>query len=255
MQQSDELKLAIEAAKKAEEIIKNGYGQKLEITVKENLRSIVTQIDKQSEKAIINILKSGSSYPILAEESGKSGELGDTFWVIDPLDGTTNFSRGIPFFCVSIALVKNNQVVLGVTLNPLTGDLYFAEEGQGAYVNDKQVKVSQTIEGALVILNEGISEESGQKYIEVTKKLRPNFILRRLGSSCLELAYVASGITEGMVSFGDKPWDMAAGSILIKEAGGRVTDWQGSDWTIKSEYMLASNGLIHQKIKESIDSI
>lgn len=130
MQQSNDLKLAISAVKKAGEIIKKGYGQTLQITTKGNHLNIVTQIDRESEETIMSALQADSDYPILAEESGQKGQIKDTFWVADPLDGTTNFSRGIPFFSVSVALVKKNQVILGVTLNPLTGELYFAQKGQ-----------------------------------------------------------------------------------------------------------------------------
>lgn len=255
MQQSDELKLIIEAVRKAGKIVKDGYGQALEITVKGDHRNIATQIDQASEKAIIETLQAASGYPILAEESGKSGELGDTFWVIDPLDGTTNFSRGIPFFSVSVALVKNGQVVCGATLNPLTGDLYYGEKGKGAYLNDNPIKVSERTEGAIIILNQGYSEEASLKYREATEKLGPLFTLRRIGSSCLEYCLVASGGVEGFVSFGDKPWDYAAGMIIIEEAGGKVTDWKGNPWSIWGQYALASNQEIYEKLKAAVDSL
>lgn len=255
MQQSDELKLAIKAIQKAGEIIRNGYGQALDITVKDSSKNIVTQIDQASEKAIINTLQAGLPYAILAEESGKTGEIKDAFWVIDPLDGTTNFSRGIPFFSASVALVKEDTVVLGVTLNPLTDDLYYAEKGEGAYLNGKQIKVSERYEDAVVILNQGYSKEADSKYRQATDKLSPIFTLRRLGSSCLEYCLVASGGVEGFASFGDKPWDLAAGAILIKEAGGRVTDWRGNTWSIWNSYALASNNAIYEKLKENVDSL
>lgn len=255
MQQSDELRLAIEAITKAGGIIRNGYGQALEIKIKENARSIVTQIDYQSEKEIINVLKSGYDYPILAEESGEVGKIEDTFWVIDPLDGTTNFSRGIPFFSVSIALVKNNQVILGVTLDPLTNELYWAQKGKGAYLNDKPIRVSSTTEGALLVLNKGITRKADLKYIAATRKLSPSFVLRRMGSSCRELCLVAKGSIEGFADFDDKLWDYAAGVLLVSEAGGKVTDWQGNNWDIKNKYVLATNGVIHGQIKNLIANL
>lgn len=255
MQQSDDLKLAISAVKKAGEIVKSGFGQALEIATKGNHLNIVTQIDRQSEETFINTLQADSAYPILAEEGGPRGQLKDIFWVVDPLDGTTNFSRGIPFFSVSVALIKKSQVVLGVTLNPLTGDLYFAQKGQGTYLNNKPIKVSERSEGAMLILNQGYSDESTVKYIQATKKLSAGFTVRRLGSSCLEHCLVASGIVEGQVSFGDKIWDYAAGVLLVEEAGGKVTDWQGNKWTIDSPYFLATNNLIHDSVRERIDTL
>lgn len=255
MQQSNDLKLAISAVKKAGEIIQKGYGQTLQITSKGNHLNIVTQIDRESEEIIMSTLQADSDYPILAEESGQIGQIKDTFWVTDPLDGTTNFSRGIPFFSVSVAQVKKNQVILGVTLNPLTGELYSAQKGQGSNLNDKPIRVSSKSESAMLILNQGYSNEATVKYIQSTQKLSPAFTVRRLGSSCLEHCLVASGVVEGSVSFGDKLWDYAAGVLLVEEAGGKVTDWKGNRWTFDNHYVLASNGLIHEKIKESIDSL
>lgn len=255
MEVTDELKLITEAVRKAGQIVKDGYGQNLEITIKGDPKNIATQIDQASEKAIIETLQASSDYPILAEESGKSGELGDTFWVIDPLDGTTNFSRGIPFFSVSVALVKEEKVVCGATLNPLTGDLYFAQKGKGAYLNDLQIKVSDKTEGAIVILNQGYSEEAILKYRQTVEKLGPLYILRRLGSSCLEYCMVASGVVEGFVSFGDKLWDYAAGMIIIEEAGGKVTDWKGNPWSVWSPYVLSSNQVVYEKLKENVEDL
>ncbi len=255
MQQSDELKLAIKAAQKAASIIKSGFGKTLEITEKENNEGIVTQIDRQAEEIIIKTLQNSSSYPILAEESGVIGQLGDSYWVIDPLDGTRNYSRGIPIFAVSIALIKANSVVLGVTLNPLTGDVYYAEKGKGAYLNSKQLCVSKRSKDMVVIFDKGYSKESALKFREAVDKLGLISVVRSLGSSTLEACFIAQGSYEGFISFGDKLWDYAAGVLLIQEAGGKVTDWQGNKWTINNQYFLATNNLIHDKIRMHIDTL
>lgn len=254
MQQSNELKLAIRAGRKAGQIIVDGYGKVTNFRVKKG-KGIVTEIDHKSEVTIIQTLQAGSGYPILAEESGKTGEVKDTFWVIDPLDGTRNFSRGIPIFCVSITLIKNGSVALGVTLNPITGDVYSAVKGEGAYLNDRSLKVSRRSEGQVLILNKGYSPEADSKFIKVVEKLSPVSILRRLGSSALELCFVAQGSVEGFISFGDELWDYAAGALLVSEAGGKVTDWKGQDWNIDSKYILATNSLIHDEIKGSIENL
>lgn len=255
MKQSDDLELAIQAAKKAAAIIKQGFGEALEIKEKQNNEGVVTQIDKQSEETVIEILKKNSSYPILAEESGASGNLGNTFWVIDPLDGTRNFSRGLPIFSVSVALVKNKEVVLGVTLSPITGDLYFAEKGKGAFLNNKPLKVSNRTTGVVVIFSRGYSKEADLKFRKAVDKLSPSTIVRSLGSATLEMGLVADGSFEGYIGSGDKLWDYAAGVLLIEEAGGRVTDWKGNAWSIDKEYILVTNGVVHDKIVEHIKDI
>ncbi|MCL4365843.1 inositol monophosphatase [Patescibacteria group bacterium] len=255
MQQSDELNLAINAIKKAGQIIKDGYGKTLEILIKENIKSIVTQIDKAAEKTIIEMLQTSSDYPILAEESGKIGNVDKTFWVIDPLDGTTNFSRNIPFFSTSVALVKDDTVVLGVTFNPLSNELFYAEKGKGAYLNGNQINVSTRTEGAIVIINQGIGVKADLKYTQVTEKLSSAFTLRRLGSSCLEYCLVACGGVEKFASYGDKPWDLAAGMLIVQEAGGKVSDWKGNKWSIWNSYALVSNKVIYDKLIQSVDSL
>lgn len=254
MQQSEDLKLVIKAAQKAGLIIREGFGKVTDFKVKEG-KGIVTEIDHKSEEMIIKALQENSDYPILAEESGKVGEIGDTFWVIDPLDGTTNFSRGIPIFCVSIALIKNRSVVLGVTLNPLTNDIYFAEKGKGAYLNGKTLQVSIKSNDFLLILNRGYSQEAGLAFKKLVEKLSPSVMIRRLGASALELCFVAQGSAEGLIDFGDELWDYAAGTLFVEEAGGKITDWRGNKWDIDNKYILASNEFVHDKIKSSIEDL
>lgn len=254
MQQSEDLKLAIQAVQRAGEIVKEGFGKVTDFKEKEG-KGIVTETDQESEEVIIKTLQSGSDFPILAEESGQVGEIGNSFWVVDPLDGTTNFSRGIPIFCVSIAMVKNKSVVLGATLNPLTGDIYYAEKGKGAFLNGESIRVSGRSDKLLLVLNRGYSQEANLKYIKITEALSHMATLRRMGSAALELCWTAQGIAEGFMDFGDELWDYAVGVLLITEAGGKVTDWKGNDWTINSKYILATNGLIHNKIKDSIENL
>lgn len=254
MQQSKDLQLAIKATRKAAVIIKEGFGRITSFKVKPG-KGIVTEIDHASEAAIIQILQQGSDYPILAEESGRIGASGDSFWVIDPLDGTRNFQRGIPIFCVSIALIKNNSVALGVTLNPVNGDIYFAEKGRGAYLNDKSLKVSKITDSLVLALNKGYSPEADIKFIKTVERLSPTSVLRRLGSTALELAFVAAGVLEGYISFGDELWDYAAGVLMIEEAGGKVTDWKGNEWDIENKYVLATSVIINDKIKALVSDL
>lgn len=255
MQQSDELKLAIEAAKKSGQIIKSGFGKVTDFKVKIG-KGIVTEIDHTAEKVIIEILQSKFDYPILAEESGKIGEIKDSFWVIDPLDGTTNFSRGIPFFCTSIALIKNRKVVLGVTLYPITGDIYYAEKGKGAYVNGKRLHVSSRSDNDyLPVLNRGYGQDAELTFKKLVEKFNSFARMRRLGASALELCFVAKGSVDAFVDFGDELWDYAAGTLMVQEAGGKVTDWQGNDWTIENKYILATNSLIHDEVKNEIKDL
>lgn len=247
---SSDLQLAITAAQKAGGIIREGYGNIQSITNKEEGKGILTDVDQKSEGIIIKTLQEKSEYAILAEETGDIKGKGDAYWVIDPLDGTTNFSREIPFFCVSIALLKNNQVELGVTLNPMTNECFYAEQGKGAYKNENPIRVSNRSfsKSPVIFISNGYAKEDKRIFAKATDRLSTLCSLRKLGSTALELCYVAQGSVEGFLSSGDELWDYAAGIVLIEEAGGKVTDWKGNKWDNSSSFILASNGLAHEDL-------
>ncbi|MDO8657229.1 MAG: inositol monophosphatase [Candidatus Levybacteria bacterium] len=268
---SSDLQLAIEAAKKAGEIIKAGYGNIQKIDNKDN-GTIVTNVDKESEKAIINILQKKSNYAIYSEEIGNiKGK--DGLWVIDPIDGTTNFARGIPLFCVSIALMKTTgtdsgqarmtrehtrpEIELGVIYNPVLDDLYFSEKEKGTYLNKKRIYVSkqQNLQRSVVFINSGYSLEDKDRYAQVTKKLVPSCTIRKFGTTALELCFVAKGSADAFMSSGDELYDYAAGLIIVEEAGGKITDWKENEWDNSNSFILASNGKIHRELLQNLQNI
>lgn len=161
---STDLELAVNTAKKASEIVRLGFDKIHQISEKDN-KSIVTEVDKNSEEAIISALEKDSKYPILSEETRSTISGASSYWAVDPLDGTTNFSRQIPFCAVSIALIRDNEVVIGVVFNPFTNELFYAEKGQGAFLNDGKITVSEKSD--LLFANTGYNVEHKEKYIQV----------------------------------------------------------------------------------------
>lgn len=255
-QLSPELSLAKEAALKAGQVIKAGFGKIKKISVKAD-KSFVTGIDKQSQELIISKLKTGSTYPIIAEESKVHAKGAGTFWSVDPLDGTTNYIRGIPIFAVSIALVKNNHVELGVVYHPLLDECFYAQKNSGAYFNDKMIHVSQKSQSSelTVVINSGYDKTAKVRFWRVCQRLIETEsvnTIRFLGTSAFELCYLASGIIDGFICSGDKLWDHAAGICIVQEAGGEVTDWRGKKWNNENSFILATNGLIHQNLSSLV---
>lgn len=262
------LKFAITIAKKAGELILKESAKKLHITEK-GKNDLVTNADKASEKLIIREIK--KAYPehaILAEESAaKSGKnsLKDSLkntqyiWLIDPLDGTTNFAHGLYQYCVSIALLKllNNTegyIIVGVVYAPALNQLFYAEKGKSAYFQQgknpaKKIRVSKIKKVSESLLVTGFpptNKELSLKYF--TKMTYHCQAIRRLGSAALDLCYTATGMFDGHWEFGLKPWDIAAGSLIVTEAGGVVSDTKGNLLNLSGQDLLASNGKIHKEM-------
>lgn len=245
------LAIAIEAAKEAGKFLKYSVGRVRHIERKQGEeRNLVSEIDKGSEERIIGIIR--RHYPnhaILAEESGASTSSSDYTWVIDPLDGTTNFLHGVPIFCVTIAVEYKGEIVAGVVYDPNLDELFTAEKGSGAYLNGKRLSVSSTsrlIESLLVTgFPYDIAENPQNAIGHFVNFLVEARGIRRLGSAALDLSYVAAGRFDGFWEVNLNPWDMAAGMLFVREAGGRVTDFTGEESTIYKNRVLASNGRIH----------
>ena len=251
------LDIAIQAAKEGGEMLKQYFESSLERRVKDD-SSIVTEADEKTEEKIIAVIK--RKYPghsFLGEEGGEKDTGSEYTWVIDPLDGTRNFVNGIPIFAISIALLKNNEHVASVVYNPLTDALFTSEKGKGSYCNGHQFRVSEhNSESALITI--GTSSKSEDKKIVAqlfSNALQYVSAVRYLGSTVLELAYLARGGTEGFVNVGTKKWDYAAGSLLVLEAGGTITDFDGNSWDLSQNYFIASNGVIHPQLLELVKSI
>ncbi len=246
--------VAVEAAFKAGEILKKYYRKSFEYHYK-GYRNPVTQADIESQEEIKRIIKSNfKNHRILAEEDWNEGKVDfDGFWwIIDPLDGTVNFRKGFPFFCVSIALAKDQEILLGVIYLPILDELFLAEKGQGSYFNDRKISVSNVDTLEKSVLATGFSYalvNNPDPHIELFKNLSVKTeAIRRAGSAAIDLAYTAMGVFDGFWEFDLKPWDTAAGVILVKEANGKVSDYYGNEFSLWSKTIVASNGKIHDQI-------
>ncbi len=254
------LNFAIETARQAGSVLLEKFGRKINISKKGDI-DLVTEADLASEKLIIERIK--SHYPkhsILAEESGEalSADGANTWkWIVDPLDGTTNYAHGYPCFCVTLALEHAGEIVVGVTFDPTRSELFAAEKGRGATLNNKPIRVSET---------EKLSESLIVTGFPYDFKERTNFAghlhdfllksrgVRRDGSAAIDMAYVACGRFDGFWEEGLHAWDVAAGVLLIEEAGGRVSYYDDSKFSIYQAPICADNGLIHGEMLEILDS-
>jgi myo-inositol-1(or 4)-monophosphatase len=246
---------ALEIAEGAGQILKKGYRSTFDIQAKGSYHDLVTEYDLKSESYILTALKKKyPSHATLSEESGHSFlEKAEVTWVIDPLDGTNNFAHGLPIFSVSIAAVCKNEVIAGAIVNPITEEAFSAYIDGGAYLNGSKIGTSLTKELDRSFLAVGFPyniELNPLHCIEqFTRSLHKGMPLRRLGSAAIDLAYVASGRFDGYWETVLSPWDFAAGVLLVKEAGGRVTQIDGSSNTFHTKNsVVASNGLLHEEL-------
>ena len=249
------LNFAIETARDAGRLLAERFGRNLRVSNKSEL-DLVTESDIASEHLIIDRIK--THYPrhaILAEESGANppadGAQSDWRWIIDPLDGTTNYAHGYPCFCVSIGLEQQGTLEIGVVYDPMRDEMFTAERGEGAALNGKKIQVSPTPNLASALLCTGFPYDVRERG-EFARHFA-NFIMnaqgvRRDGAAALDLADVAAGRFDGFWEEGLKPWDVAAGALLIEEAGGKVSDYRGGPLEIFRPPILASNGLIHEQM-------
>lgn len=238
------------AARAAGAILKKYYGQSLSIKSKGE-KGIVTRADKEAEKKILSILNANSDFSVIAEESGTRIKNSPFVWVVDPLDGTTNFSRNIPFFCTSIALMKNNRPHAAVIYHPLTGELFSAEKGMGAFLNGVRLKTAVTNRDKILVdVNKGYSKKSADIYLSALKNIFSKYTSNRLlGSSALELAYVAAGRLDCFITYGDELYDVAAGVLIAEEAGCKVSNWMGKTWkSVDSDLIVSSKKIYAQLI-------
>lgn len=239
------------------EIIKHFNRDKI---VKTKSKSqIVTQADLISNKIIITGLKKKfPTHSILTEEDGSTDNRSPYCWVIDPLDGTTNYFIGSPIFAVSIALFFGHQPILAVIYAPAMNELYTAEKNQGAYLNGKRIKVSQVknINHAFLTYCHGSSQKDIKRAIKIYNKIKLKSLdSRQLGAASLELGFVAAGRTECIMIPGANSWDVGAGVLLVKEAGGMATDFSGQNWNLQTKDIVASNGKIHQPLIKFLKNI
>ena len=251
---SANLNIMEKACKKASKLLIRDFGEieKLQVS-KKGPGDFVTNSDKRTEKIIINELSlARADYSFLAEESGLSNKSTEFRWIIDPIDGTTNFLHGIPNFAISIGLEKNKEIICGMIFNPITNEMFYAEKGKGAYLNNSRIRVSsrKNVDECVIltggpVLSYKNKEIFFKEYENVTRKVAAT---RKLGSSALDLAYLASGRCDGVFERNLNYWDIAAGIIIVKEAGGTITDFKGGDKYIEERNLLGTNSKIDKEL-------
>ena len=257
----DIIESAIEFSRNAGGILLSGFrSEKTEVSYKSRT-DLVTNMDRESEEYIVSaIQKKFPNHSIVAEEgSSKDGE-SDFIWYVDPLDATNNFAHGIPFFCVSIGVYSKREksIVCGAVFDPCHNELFYAAKGGGAFCNGAPIKVSTIFDIGVALLATGFpyaKDDMERNNLSEFAKFLPNIqCIRRMGSAALDLCYVASGRIDGFWEPLLKPWDTAAGSLIVKEAGGAVTKYDGSDYELSYPQILASNGALHKQMTNILTS-
>ena len=251
------LEFAKKTAKEAGIILMKHYGNIASIKRKSTDIDLLTIADTESEIFILEKIK--STYPdhhIIAEESSITKKNSKYRWVIDPLDGTTNFVHNLPIFAVSIGLQFNEDTILGVVYNPVADRCFFAEKNGGSFLNGKPIHITSTITLSDSLLVTGfpyIHDDNWERGFALFKELYGKTQgIRRLGAAALDFCFVAMGRFEGFWEFGLQPWDVCAGTLILKEAGGKVSDWDGSPFPFSGERILATNGHIHMEMMQTL---
>lgn len=253
-------KAAEAAAREAGKVLLGHHGQKLQIEIKDNNpRNLVTNADKEADAAISAILK--SEFPeaaILSEEGSHIAGEGYT-WHVDPLDGTTNYSRGGSYFCVSIGLAKGREILAGVIYAPVTGELYSAMKGRGAFLNGRRIKASgvDDFSSAVVCTDLGYNIARRERMLAAIVGLSSAKSIRLKGSGALAMCEVAQGSADAYVHLGSKSWDFTAGALILKEAGGTVTDFHGREWNpeVTEGIIAANNNAVARQLLEKVKQL
>lgn len=217
---------------------------------------LVTDADRASEKLIVDFLKRHfGDFGIIAEEGSSSKGESDYYFLIDPLDGTTNFSHKYPFFAVSIGLMHKKTPILGVVYNPISGELFYATKGGGAYLNGDRIHVSSTtkLKQALLVTGFAYKIEVFDNIPYFNRMIKMARGIRRDGAATLDFCYVACGRYDGFWELGLNPWDQAAGAIILEEAGGQITTMDGGDWDPYIKGVVATNGHLHNIILDALN--
>jgi len=255
------LNIAVNAARQAGEIINRYVEQvdRLKITPK-NSHEYFSEVDIKAEQVIINTIhKAYPEHGILAEESGIQQSDSDTVWIIDPLDGTSNYLHGFPFYSVSIALKIKNRLEHGVIYDPLRHECFAASRGRGARLNDRRIRVSKQTQLNASLLGTGFHFRDAtlaQRYLPTFEALIGKCAgVRRTGSAALDLAYVASGRLDGFWEFGLRPWDIAAGALLVREAGGLIRDVQGGEDFLNYGDVVAGTPKVFKSLLQTISPV
>jgi len=253
------LDVAAELAHAAGDVLRHYASRDKQVEFK-GKSNLVTVADRESEALIVReIRRRYPAHSILAEESGISGAAADACWIIDPLDGTTNYAHQFPVYSVSIGFELHGILECGVVFDPVRDETFRAARGKGAWLNDQPIAVSCVGKLAEGLLLTGFPYDFRERADEALALFRAFLVrsqaVRRAGSAALDLCYVAAGRSDGFWELGLNPWDTAAGTIVLEEAGGRASDFSGNDFTIRGTAILASNGLIHDEMLDAIERV
>ncbi|HEV8285479.1 MAG TPA: inositol monophosphatase family protein [Chitinophagaceae bacterium] len=249
----------IKAVKAGAAELSRFFNKSFTVSNKQGINNLVTEADHAAEKAILDIVK--QEFPdhyILSEEAGEIFQDSNYKWIVDPIDGTVNFAHGIPLCCVSIAIEHNSEIIMAAVYNPNLNELFFAEKGKGATLNENKIKVSEKTNVISAFLVTGFP----YTYLDVPngplatfeKLIRKGIPVRRLGSAAIDLCWVAAGRFDGFYEHKLEAWDSAAGYLIVEEAGGRVTDFKGNKFSPYQPHVLATNGKIHEELLAVINN-
>jgi myo-inositol-1(or 4)-monophosphatase len=242
---------SVEIAREAGALLSKYFERRVTFELKGE-HDLVTEADRASEQLVVEHLRAQfPAHSIVAEEGGGHAGKSEYCWYVDPLDGTTNFAHGFPMYNVTLALEQGGELIAGVIFDPERNEIFTAERGSGAYLNNRRIRVSKVNKIESTLVATGFPSQKRHQNVNVHFYYQLAMIthgVRRAGSAALDLAYVASGRLDGFWEFGLKPWDMAAGILLIAEAGGKCSDMKGAAATLGGPHLLADNGLVHQQI-------
>jgi myo-inositol-1(or 4)-monophosphatase len=250
--------VAQKAARSAREVQLKGLREGTEIRTKAGPQDLVTAADVESERVIARtVAEAFPDHNLLGEEGGDQGRSSEWLWIVDPIDGTTNYSRHIPYFSTSIAVWHRGKPVFGLVANPMVDETFFAVEGQGAFLNDTPIRASSAASFTEAVLITGFYYDRGRN-IDLTLNAIRKFYdreimgLRRFGSAALDLCYVAAGRAEGYFEIGLNAWDFAAGEFIARQAGARVSDAAGRPLGLKKSYVVAGTPALHPTMLEDL---
>ena len=257
---SANINVMVKACRKASKILIRDFGEieKLQVSLK-GPGDFVTASDKKVEKILIEELqKARPNYSVLSEEIGEINNDQSFKWIIDPIDGTANFLHGIPHFAISIGLEHDNQIICGIIYDPIKDEMFVAEKGNGSYLNNQRIRVSSRSKlKDCIIFTGGPKRESKDKELSLAEyknfSSKVQIPIRKLGSAALDMAYVAAGRCDGFWQRNLSYWDIAAGIILVKEAGGFVTDFEGENRYVENKTILATNSKINKEMIEVLN--
>ncbi|MGN6493647.1 MAG: inositol monophosphatase family protein [Agriterribacter sp.] len=250
----------LQAARAAGATMQESFNGAFKISNKEGFNNLVTEVDHASEKVIIDIIqKNFPDHYIMSEESGEIVMDSNYKWIIDPIDGTVNYANGIPLCCVSIGLEQEANMIMGAVYNPFLNELFVAERGKGATLNDKPIRVSNKTEVLTSCLVTGfpytyLDAPNGPLHV-FERLIRKGVPVRRLGSAAIDLCWVAAGRFDGFYEHKLNAWDSAAGFLMVEEAGGKVTDFKGDPYSPYQPHIVATNGKIHEQLLDYVNGI